>query len=95
MAITKEIVEYVAHLSRIELNRAELDKLAGQLTSILDFIDKLKTVDTTNISSTSHILPIHNVLREDVPEVCLTAEKALINAPQKQENFFVVPKVIE
>jgi aspartyl-tRNA(Asn)/glutamyl-tRNA(Gln) amidotransferase subunit C len=95
MAITKDTVEYVAHLARIELKSKELDKLSQQLQDILDFIDNLKRVNTDNIASTSHILPINNVLREDKPRESLPCEKALMNAPCREGNFFVVPKVIE
>lgn len=95
MAISKEIVEYVAHLARIELDAKELEKLSQQLKGILDFIDKLKDVDINNISPTSHILPINNVLRQDEIKVSLPAQKVLENAPGKQGNYFTVPKVIE
>ncbi len=95
MAITKETVEYVAHLSRIKLDSQELEKISVQLSSILDFIDKLRSVNTDNIVPTSHILPINNVLRQDQPGVSLSAGKALENAPEKRDNFFVVPKIIE
>ena len=95
MAITKETVEYVAHLARIELNRKELEKVSQQLQDILDFIDKLKKVDIKDINPTSHILPIDNVLRQDTPGESLPIDKALSNAPQREGNFFVVPKIIE
>ncbi len=95
MAISKETVQYVAHLSRIDLNPEELEKLSGQLTGILDFIDQLKEVDISDITPTSHILPLNNVLRQDNLQPSLAPEKALQNAPQKAGNFFVVPKVIE
>ena len=95
MSITKETLDYVARLARIELTPKELDKLSGQLISIMDFIDKLKNADIENVLPTSHILPINNVLREDKPTASLSNEKALECAPQKQGNFFVVPKVIE
>lgn len=95
MSIDKETVKYTAHLSRIELQDKELEKLSGQLKGILDFIDKLKQVDIQNILPTSHILPVENVLREDSPKDSLPVDKVLANAPQKEGNFFVVPKVIE
>lgn len=95
MAITKETVKYVAHLARIELEPEELERLSQQLQDILDFIDKLKEADIKNISPTSHILPINNVLREDELRESLPPGKALGNAPQRERNFFVVPKVIE
>jgi aspartyl-tRNA(Asn)/glutamyl-tRNA(Gln) amidotransferase subunit C len=95
MAITKETVKYVAHLARIELRPKELEKLSGQLKDILDFIDKLNKIDIKDISPTSHILPIKNVLRGDDLKPSLPNDKALRNAPQRQGNFFGVPKVIE
>lgn len=95
MALTKETVEYVAHLARIELESKELEKLSRQLEDILSFIDNLKRIDTQNILPTSHILPIHNVLRPDTPKESLPSEEVLRIAPLREGNFFVVPKVIE
>jgi aspartyl-tRNA(Asn)/glutamyl-tRNA(Gln) amidotransferase subunit C len=95
MAISKETVEYVANLARIHLEPEELEKLSLQLKSILDFIDQLKELKVKEIKPTSHILPINNVLRDDLPKESLLIEKTLSNAPKKEGNFFVVPKVIE
>jgi len=95
MAIDKNNVEYTARLARIELQSKELEKLAKQLQEIVGFMDKLKELDVEGINPTSHILPMHNVLREDIQKVSLPVEKALMNAPQKEGNFFVIPKVIE
>jgi len=93
--ISKETVQYVAHLARIELKEKELEVLSVQLEAILDFIDQLKEIDIANIPPTSHILPVSNVLREDSPKPSLPTEKVLANSPEKEGNFFVVPKVIE
>ena len=95
MAIKRETVEYVAHLARIELKEAQLDKLSAQLKGILDFIDKLNQVDVKGALPTSHILPLENVLRSDHPVESLSLEQTLENAPQKEKSFFVVPKVID
>jgi aspartyl-tRNA(Asn)/glutamyl-tRNA(Gln) amidotransferase subunit C len=95
MAISKETVEHVAHLARIELSATELEKLSRQLEAVLGFIDNLKKADTKGVSPTSHILPIKNVLREDAPKPSLAQDAALANAPLREGNFFVVPKVIE
>ncbi len=94
MAITEETVKYAADLARINLTPKELEKLSQQLQDILGFIDKLNKVDIENIGPASHILPIGNVLREDRPVDSLSSDKALENAPQREENFFGVPKVI-
>lgn len=95
MALSKETVQYVADLSRISLEPQELEKFSLQLQAIIDFIDQLKEPDTAGVEPTSHILPVSNVFREDVPSACLPVEKTLANAPEKEGNFFVVPKVIE
>lgn len=95
MAITKETVEYLAHLSRIELQPKELEILSRQLKDILDFIDKLKKLNVEDVSPTTHILPITNILREDNPKESLAIEKVLEDAPQREGNFFGVPKIIE
>ena len=95
MAIDRETIQYVAHLARINLDAEQLERLSGQLKSILSFIDKLNKLDTKETLPTSHILPINNVLREDAPRESLPIEKTLANAPKKEQNFFVVPKVIE
>ena len=95
MAIDRNTVKYVAHLARIRLNDEELDLLSRQLEDIVNFIDKLKELDVTEVKPTSHILPVKNVFREDRPTQSLTAKDALSNAPMQKEDFFVVPKVIE
>jgi len=95
MALSKETVKYVADLSRIELDPQELEKLSLQLQTILGFIDLLNQADIEGIEPTSHILPLNNILRSDQIKESLTIERALANAPQKKDNFFVVPRVIE
>ena len=95
MAIDKNTVKYVAHLARIRLNEDELDLLSSQLESIIDFIDKLKELNISGVQPTSSVLAVGNVFREDKPRASLTAEESLSNAPEKKDNFFGVPKVIE
>lgn len=95
MEISKDTVKYVADLARLELGQKELERLSKQLQDILNFIDQLKQEDVKEINPTSHILPLSNVLREDQPGKSLSFEKALENAPSRQQNFFVVPKIIE
>ena len=95
MSISQEAIQHLAHLARLELKAQEADTLAKQLEDILDFIDKLKTLDTSGIAPTSHILPIQNILRADEPAKSLNTAKALENAPEKCGDFFIVPKIIE
>ncbi len=95
MAIDKNIVEYAAHLARIELQPKEIEKLSRQFLDILQFIDKLKKLNIEGIEPTSHILAMGNVLRIDEPNESLSIDRALMNAPSRQDNLFTVPKVIE
>ncbi|MFA5362132.1 MAG: Asp-tRNA(Asn)/Glu-tRNA(Gln) amidotransferase subunit GatC [Candidatus Omnitrophota bacterium] len=95
MAINKEVVDHVAYLARIQLSEEETGKLAKQLEGIVAFIDALKDVNVEHISPTSHILPMQNVLREDIPCQSLPIDKVLMNAPQPEGGFFGVPKIIE
>lgn len=95
MAISKETVEYVAHLARIELDANELEKFCAQLKDILGFIDTLNTLNIQGVVPTSHILPINNVLREDALQGSLPVERAVALAPHREGSFFAVPKVIE
>ncbi len=92
--LTGQQVRDVAKLARLALSEAELARFGPQLESILDYIDKLAEVDTSSVEPMAHALPVHNVLREDVPGEALPLEKVLQNAPETDGPFFKVPKVI-
>lgn len=95
MAITKQTVDYVAHLSRLHLENEELDLLSKQLQDIIDFIDVLKKVNIENIEPTTHSVPSSNIFRDDLRCDSLPLAMALKNAPVKEGDFFIVPKIIE
>lgn len=92
--LTKEQVEHVAMLARLEFNEEEKEKYAAQLSDILKHMEKLDELDTSNVPPTAHVLPLKNVFRED--KVCehLSNESALQNAPKREEGSFRVPKII-
>ncbi len=94
MKITKDEVLYVADLARLNLGDAAIDKFAGQIGEILDYVDKLNEVDTDGVKPTSHAISLTNAFREDEPREHLEREKALANAPEKEDGNFVVPKVV-
>lgn len=94
MKITKDEVEHVARLARLELDDASIDKFVGQIGEILDYIDKLNAIDTSNVAATSHAISLNNAFREDRVEGHLDREAALANAPEKEDGSFVVPKVV-
>jgi len=95
MKITKEVVEYVAHLGRFDLESHEVDLYTEQLDRILQYMDKLNTLDTEGIDPTSHAIPVDCMLREDFVKVSFDIESSLQNAPEKKGNFFKVPPIIE
>ncbi|MFC1633680.1 Asp-tRNA(Asn)/Glu-tRNA(Gln) amidotransferase subunit GatC [Planctomycetota bacterium] len=88
-------VRKVAKLSRLELTEAEVGEFTGQLSAILDYVEKMNELDTDNVEPLAHCLPISNILREDSAKESLGAEKALANAPQQDGNFFKVPKILD
>jgi aspartyl-tRNA(Asn)/glutamyl-tRNA(Gln) amidotransferase subunit C len=93
--ITKEQIQHIAVLSRLNLTEEEKDLFGSQLSSILDYMEQLNGLDTEGIEPTSHVLSIENVMREDIPAVSLPRTEALMNAPSRTEQFFRVPKIIE
>lgn len=88
-------VRQVAKLSRLALSEAEIAQFAEQLSAILEYVEKLNQLDTSNVEPLAHCLPINNCLREDKIKQSLGTEKTLANAPQKDEQFFLVPKILE
>jgi len=85
----------VAKLSRLELTEAEVEEFTGQLSAILAYVEKMNELDTTDVEPSAHCLPISNVFREDIAKESLGTEKALANAPQRDEEFFKVPKILD
>lgn len=94
MKISKAEVLHVAKLARLDIAEADVDRFADQIGTILDYVDKLKMVDTTGVAATSHATALTNAFREDQPREHLNQDTALANAPEKDDGAFVVPKVI-
>jgi len=94
MKVDHSEVEHVAMLARITLSRTEQDLYSGQLSAILEFFDKLKEIDTTDVAPTSHVLEITNVVRDDCQQHPLDIKDALLNAPDASAGFFRVPKIL-
>ncbi len=93
--ISRQEVEYVAHLARLEIDDAHKDKFTAQLNDILLYIDKLNELDTKGIEPLSHAIAVTNAFREDGVLDSLGTAEALANAPDARGEFFRVPKVIE
>lgn len=95
MQISKDQVEKVAKLARLQVTEAEKDAFAKQLSQILTHVEKLNQYDTKGIEPTSTVLGQVNVFREDIVRPSLPTDKALANAPEREADGFSVPKIIE
>jgi len=94
MPLTKEQVEHIAVLARLKLSPNEIEKFAHELTVILEYVDQLKSVNTEGVEPKDQFISAENVFRNDIVRPSLSREKALANAPDKDNEFFRVPKVI-
>ena len=94
MALTPETVKQVAGLARLSLAEAEVELFTRQLNDILNYVEKLNELDTTDVPPMAHVLELNNALREDEVQDSLPLEEALANAPDRQRNSFAVPKII-
>ncbi len=95
MSIHRDEVKHIALLSRLELTEDEVTMYTGHLAEILDYVEKLKSVDVSNVEPMSHPMPIFNTQREDKVQPSIETEDALSNAPDKYESYFRVPRVTE
>ncbi len=95
MKITRDQVENVAVLARLELSEADLERMTRQLSAIVDYVNQLQTLDTTGVEPLAHPLPLQNVFRADELAPSLPPDQALQNAPDRRGNFFGVPAVFE
>ncbi len=95
MKLSKEEVEHVALLARLELSDEEKERLTGHLNQIMGHFEKLQELDTSQVEPTSHSIPVQNVFREDVAGPSMTVEEVLANAPEAKDDQFVVPQVVE
>lgn len=94
MSVTRKDVEYIASLSKLKFEENELDNFTHQLNDILAYVEKLNELDTENVEPLSHPVENNNVFREDELKPSISTEEALKNSPNKTEEFFRVPKVI-
>ena len=94
MGMTKSEVEQVAQLARLELSEQGRDVFTDQLRPILAFMDQLRAVKTEQVPQTASVSDQTNVLRSDEPRPSLSQDQALANAPESEDGFFVVPKII-
>ena len=92
--ITPQQVRHVARLSRLALTDEQVTDFTRQLGDILEYVGKLEDLDVEDVEPMAHPADITNAMREDEPGEALTPDQALANAPDREDNFFQVPKVL-
>ncbi len=88
-------IRHIAHLARLELTEAEMEKFSKQLGNILAHVEQLKKLDVEGVEPTAFAVPLSNVLRADEVKPSLPQSEAVKNAPKQRGNLFIVPKVVE
>jgi aspartyl-tRNA(Asn)/glutamyl-tRNA(Gln) amidotransferase subunit C len=92
--ISLEEVRHVARLARLELTEAEISALQGELSALLEHVDKIRRLETADVPPTAHPLPLVNVLRPDEEQPCLDRDEVLAAAPAVEDNRFLVPSIL-
>jgi aspartyl-tRNA(Asn)/glutamyl-tRNA(Gln) amidotransferase subunit C len=95
MAVDEALVRRVAKLARIAVTDSEVPHLAGELNAILNFVEELSEVDVEGVEPMTSVTPMKIPMREDKVTAGGEPERVLANAPVREGNFFVVPKVVE
>ena len=95
MKITTEMVDYISALSRLKLPQEEKEKMTGELEGIIAYMDTLNALDTSGVEPMSHVFPVKNVLREDEVVPSFDRDELLKNAPDGDQEAFLVPKAVE
>lgn len=95
MSIDRDTVDHVARLARLALSNEEREQIREQLSSILGHINVISEADTSGVSASAHILPMTNVMAEDVSRPSTPTKSLLENAPAREDGYFRVRAVLE
>lgn len=95
MPVSRDDVRHVAELARLDFSEEEEARMADQLSQILGYVDKLDELDTSGVPPMSHVLDITNVFRKDEIEERIDRGQVLEPAPETDDEYFLVPQVIE
>jgi len=94
MAVDKETVKYIAKLSKLKLSEEEEQKFTLELNTILGYMEKLNSIDTSDVEPLSYPIDGMNVFREDEIKKSVERDEVLKNAPSKTDEYFKVPKIL-
>lgn len=95
MKISIDEIRHLAHLARLEFTEAEMQEMQGDMDKILGFVEKINELDLEGVEPLVYLSEERNVLREDEAKQVLTKDEALKNAPDKDSDYFRVPKVLQ
>lgn len=95
MKITSEEIKKIALLSRLTVKEEQMAVIEKQMSDILSYMDLIGEVDLTDVEPTAHAVPLRNVMRADEPRKSLEHGEALSNAPEEENGYFKVPKVLQ
>lgn len=95
MSIDRETVDHVARLARLALSDEERDRLRDQLSAILEHINVIAEADTSDVPASANILPMWNVMAQDVSRPSYPPQQLLANAPSREDNYFRVRAVLD
>jgi aspartyl-tRNA(Asn)/glutamyl-tRNA(Gln) amidotransferase subunit C len=95
MSVDPAVVRRIAHLSRIAVEDKEVERLNGEINAILTFVEALSSVDVAGVEPIASVLPMQMKKRADVVTDGGIVDDILANAPVREDNYFVVPKVVE
>jgi aspartyl-tRNA(Asn)/glutamyl-tRNA(Gln) amidotransferase subunit C len=95
MPIDRAAVDHVARLARLDLSDEQRDRMAVELTKILEHAEKVQALDLDGVEPTSHAVPLRNVMRPDEARPSLTQAEAVANAPDELDGRFRVPRILE
>lgn len=95
MKITDELLDYIGILARLDITPEEREQDKTEISKIIDYMDTLNELDTTDIEAMSHAFPVKNVFREDNVKPSVDREIITLNAPNKKDGCFKVPKTVE
>ncbi|MBX2844464.1 MAG: Asp-tRNA(Asn)/Glu-tRNA(Gln) amidotransferase subunit GatC [Flammeovirgaceae bacterium] len=95
MKIEKSTIEKIAHLSRLYFDKNGENKMLKSMNEIIEWVDKLSEVDTEGVDPLTHMTMEQDIMREDVPHNALAREEGMKNAPDHDDEYFKVPKVLD
>ena len=95
MSVDQRTVRRIAHLARVAVEDNEVEHLQGEINAILSFVEALSAVDVEGVEPMTSVLPMNLKMRADVVNDGFKADDVVANAPEREDHFFVVPKVVE